>query len=187
VLVDELDKSIAGTSGSNHLDSGVTARLVATLLTWRQETTAPVFMVATVNDPRLLPPMVYRKGRFDEIWSVDLPDELERKAIFEIHLKKRRRDPCNFDTALLALKSSKFTGAEIESCIEDAMFSAFFDNTEVTTEHILDSISNTSPQNAVVDDESELLAQWMKTYARPVSSQQEEIVHNVRSLQKGRK
>lgn len=182
--VEELEKSLAGSQGTSHLDSGVTSRVVATLLTWRQETTAPVFMVATVNDPRMLPPMVYRKGRFDEIWSVELPNEGERKAIFEIHLKKRKRDPQNFDTALLALKSNKFTGAEIESCIEDAMFSAFYEDEEVETRHILESIQNTSPQNIVSNDDAELLAKWMETYARPVSSQQKEIVSNIRQLQK---
>lgn len=188
LVCDELEKSLAGGQGSNNLDSGVTARIVATLLTWRQETTAPVFMVATVNDPRSLPPMVYRKGRFDEIWSVSLPNEQERKTIFEIHLKKRKRDPEKFDTSLLSLKSNKFTGAEIESCIEDAMFSAFFEGVEVETRHILDSLQNTSPQNIVDTEESELLAKWMETYARPVSTQQKEIVTNIRQLtKKGKK
>lgn len=188
LVCDELEKSLAGGQGSNNLDSGVTARIVATLLTWRQETTAPVFMVATVNDPRSLPPMVYRKGRFDEIWSVALPNEQERKVIFEIHLKKRKRDPENFDTSLLSLKSNKFTGAEIESCIEDAMFSAFYEGEEVETRHILDSLQNTSPQNVVDTEESELLAKWMETYARPVSTQQKETVTNIRQLtKKGKK
>lgn len=182
--VEELEKSLAGSQGSSNLDSGVTARVVATLLTWRQETTAPVFIVATVNDPRLLPPMVYRKGRFDEIWSVTLPNEIERKIIFEIHLKKRGRNPKNYDTGLLALRSNKFTGAEIESCIEDAMFSAFYDDVEVTTEHIIDSINNTSPQNGVTNEEADNLAQWMATYARPVSKQSQQDLPNIRPLQK---
>ncbi len=185
VLVDEFEKGLAGMNASGQLDSGVTARVVATLLTWRQETTAPVFMVATVNDPRNLPPMVYRKGRFDEIWSVALPTKAEREEIFAIHLQKRKRDPKNFDLNVLALRTDKFTGAEIESCLEDAMFSAFYDDLEVTTEHILDSIKNTSPQNINITEESEALDTWMKTYARSVSSQTEETINNVRSLKKG--
>jgi ATP-dependent 26S proteasome regulatory subunit len=171
--LDELEKGLAGHQSSGRLDSGVTSRVISTLLVWRQETTAPVFVVGTVNDPESLPPMVYRRGRFDEIFAVDLPTTEERAEIFQIHLVKRKRDPANFDVNLLAEKAKRFSGAEIEGCIEDAMFSSFYEDKEVETAHILKSIETTNPQISEESEQSEAnqkLRQWMKNMARPVSS-----------------
>jgi SpoVK/Ycf46/Vps4 family AAA+-type ATPase len=178
LLVDELDKSLAGHESSGKLDSGVTARVISILLTWRQETKHPIFMIGTANNPEALPSMVYRRGRIDEIWAVDIPNGEERKEIYEIHLRKRGRDPLKFSLDMLAAASSGFTGAEIEGTIEDAMFNAFSDNKEVTTGHILQSIKNTIPQNVRDAEELERLRNWTKNRARSVSGGRDEKTTN---------
>jgi len=150
------------------LDSGVTARVLATLLTWRQETSYPVFIIGTVNDPTSIPAMVYRKGRFDEIWAVGLPNRTIREEIVRIHLEKRNINISNIDVNAIVDSTEKFTGAEIESCIEDSMFSAFFDGKEVNTKYILDSIAKTNPQYKSLTEEEDNLTVWMQLRARPV-------------------
>lgn len=167
--IDEIDKALAGMQSSGNLDSGVTSRTIGTMLTWRQETRAPVFIVATANEVSNLPSMVYRKGRFDEVWATDLPDDDERKEIFEIHLKKRGRDPKKFDLKSLVRKSDSFVGSEIESCIEDAMFSSFDKKKEVDTESIEDALRETIPQSERDKEEIARIRQWVKTRARLVS------------------
>jgi hypothetical protein len=184
VMLDEMEKGLAGFNSSGNLDSGVTARVVATILTWRQETKYPVFVVGTVNDPRSLPPMVYRKGRFDEIWAVGLPTYEERVEIFDIHISKRKRDPENFDLNQLALRSEDFSGAEIESCIEDAMFTAFSHDDELSTEYILESIASTNPQASINTEEAKLLKEWIDAHARPVSKKENEKVTTIRNLKR---
>jgi len=167
--IEEMDKSMAGAKRSAETDSGVTSRVIATLLTWRQETTKPVFVVGTINSPESLPAMMYRKGRIDEVWFVDLPTLEERREIFAIHLRKRGRDPNNFDLDILAEESSDFTGSEIESCLEDAMFSAFSLGEEVNTEHIIKAIHETIPQSVRDAEEINKLRSWASTRARNVS------------------
>lgn len=176
--IDEIDKGLAGGSTqSSNLDSGVTARVVGTILTWRAETKAPVVMVATANEVASLPPMVYRKGRFDEVWATDLPNIAEREEIFKIHIAKRNRDPEEFDVKQLASKTFGFVGSEIESSIEDAMFIAFDDGgRELETEDILQAIEDTTPQ--FTDDKSpelQRLREFIGKVARPVSSGDKKI------------
>lgn len=166
--LDEIDKGLAGMKGSGELDSGVTARVVSTILTWRQETEAPVMMAATANDVAALPSMVYRKGRFDEVWATDLPRESIREEIFDIHLAKRGRDPKKFGTAALAAMTKDFVGAEIESCIEDAMCSAFDEEKEVAAGHIQRSIRETVAQATRDREEVEAIRDWCSTRARMV-------------------
>jgi AAA+ superfamily predicted ATPase len=166
--IDEMEKGLAGAQSSGVLDSGVTARVLATLLTWRQETSYPVFIIGTVNDPTSIPAMVYRKGRFDEIWAVGLPSRTIREEIVRIHLEKRNINISNIDVNAIVDSTEKFTGAEIESCIEDSMFSAFFDGKEVDTKYILDSIAKTNPQYKSLAEEEDNLTAWMKLRARPV-------------------
>ena len=167
--IDELERGLAGMKGSGELDSGVTSRVVSTLLTWRQETKAPVFLVGTCNDVAALPSMVYRKGRLDEVWATDLPTEEEREEIFRIHLRKRKRDPDDFDCALLAVNSEEMVGAEIETCIEDAMFSAFDRGDEVSTSYILSAIRETVPQAQRDKEEVQAIREWVSTRARLVA------------------
>lgn len=176
VALDEIDKAMAGMESSGKTDSGVTARVLSTILTWRQETTYPVFMVCTANNPDMMPSMIYRKGRLDEVWAVDLPNATEREEIFKIHLDRRNRDSTLFDTALLASRSKNFTGAEIEAAIEDAMFNAFYEETEVATGHILRSIENTLPQSDSNSEEYMKLKDWMDAKARSVSSPEENLI-----------
>jgi len=167
--MDEIEKGLAGMKGSGDLDSGVTARVVSTILTWRQETKYPVMLVATANDVAAVPSMVYRKGRLDEVWATDLPSEEERAEIFKIHVRKRKRDPEVFGCAALAEKAEEMTGSEIESCIEDAMFSAFDQGVEVTPQHVMRAIRDTIPQARRDKEEVTAIREWVQTRARLVS------------------
>jgi ATP-dependent 26S proteasome regulatory subunit len=168
--IDEVEKGMAGMRGSGELDSGVTGRVVSTVLTWRQETKYPVMLVATANDVASLPAMVYRKGRLDEVWATDLPEEHERAEIFGIHIRKRDRDPDDYNLTLLAQRTEEFTGAEIEGCIEDAMFLAFENDVEFETKHIIKSINETVPQALRDAEELNAIREWVASRARGVSS-----------------
>lgn len=167
--LDEIEKAMAGAAASGELDSGVTARVVSTVLTWRQETRFPVVLIATANNVATLPSMVYRKGRLDEVWATDLPNLEERSEIFRIHLRKRKRDSSLFQVPLLAKTADDFVGAEIESVIEDAMFDAFSEGTEVTAGHIIKAIKATIPQAHRDVEELRSIREWVKTRARSVS------------------
>lgn len=168
-----MDKGLAGMRGSGELDSGVTSRVVSTILTWRQETVYPVVLVGTANDVTAIPSMVYRKGRMDEIWATDLPTELERKEIFDIHLRRRNRDPKKFDTSLLAARSEGMVGAEIEVVIEDAMFVAFDRGVKISTSHIIGAISDTIPQAVRDAEEIKAIREWVEQRARLVGGGEE--------------
>ena len=112
--IDEIDKALSGSASSNVSDGGTTARVLGTFLTWLQEKTAPVFVVATANRVEGLPPELLRKGRFDEIFFIDLPDAAERAEILRIHLRRRGREPERFDVAAVAAQAEQFSGAELE-------------------------------------------------------------------------
>jgi len=164
--LDELEKAVAGADSGN-LDSGVGARLLGTLLTWMQEKTSPVFVVATSNDVEALRPELI--ARFDDIFSCDLPDETERTEIFVIHLHKRNRNPENFDVASLAKESDGLVGREIERMIESAMFDAFDDDEEVTTENISQSIKSYEPLTQTMSDKISRIREWARKHATPAS------------------
>jgi len=142
--VDEMEKGLAGgTSGSS--DGGTAARVFGTLLTWMQEKTATVFVVATANRIDLLPPELLRRGRFDEIFFVDLPRPSSRAGILEIHLKKRGRDPEAFDLGRVAAATGGFSGAELEQCVVEGLFAAFDEERDLTTEDLLAAARATIP------------------------------------------
>ncbi|MEI6431371.1 MAG: AAA family ATPase, partial [bacterium] len=144
--IDELEKGFSGTQSSGSTDGGTTSRVFGSFLTWLNEKTAPVFVVATSNDVQQLPPELMRKGRFDEIFFIDLPAAPERAEIFSIHLKKRHRDPAKFDLNRLAKASIGFSGAEIEQAVIAALFSAFHENArEMVTEDVLKAVEETVP------------------------------------------
>lgn len=146
LLVDEIDKALAGSTSTGESSSGTTRRVVGYLVEWMQRKESPVFVVACANSVRGIPPEILRKGRFDELFFVDLPEESERRKIFEIHIAKRKRDPANFDVEELAKRAEDFSGAEIENCVEDAMFMAFADGErEFTTDDMVRSIANCKP------------------------------------------
>ena len=154
--IDEIEKSIQG-SGD---ETGTSSRILGTLLTWMAENTARVFIVATSNDVKSLPPELMRKGRLDEIFFVDLPDSSTRKTIFELHLKKRNHDPATIDTNILANISEGFSGAEIEQAVVSARYAAHADKTGIRTEHLIAEIKNTRPLSVVRAEDIAYLRQW---------------------------
>jgi len=163
--IDEIEKGLS--TGSN--DGGTSQRVLGTLLTWLSERKAPVFLVATANDIERLPAELVRKGRFDEIFFVDLPDAAVRKEIFEIHLSKRDFDPRSFDTALLAAQSEGFSGAEIEQVIVSALYTTHTIGQHMETIHILDEIYQTRPLSVVMQEKVEYLRQWASERTVPAS------------------
>jgi ATP-dependent 26S proteasome regulatory subunit len=167
--LDEIEKGLAGVQSSGYADSGVTARVFATLNTWMQEKTKPVFVVATANDISQLPPELLRKGRFDEIFFVDLPAELERREIFAIHLDRRGRDAKGFDLDRLAANSSGFSGAEIEQAVIAGLYRAFEGEREITTEDIATALGQTVPLSVTMREDIGLVRRWAKGRARPAS------------------
>ncbi|HLV79700.1 MAG TPA: AAA family ATPase [Chthonomonadaceae bacterium] len=171
---DELEKGFSGTQSSGVSDGGTTARVFATFLTWMQDKKAPVFVVATSNDVTSLPPELLRKGRFDEIFFIDLPAAAERKQIFAIHISKRKRDPEQFDLEALAEASPGFSGAEIEAAVVDALYDAFDSDTDLTTESVLAAIHHTVPLSVTMQERIEDLRVWAATRARATSSDKPE-------------
>ncbi len=167
--IDEIEKGFSSRLISGEKEHGGVARAFASFLTWMQERTLQVYVIATANSISELPPELVRKGRFDEIFFVDLPRSHEREEIFRIHLNKRNRDPENFDLEHLARASEGFSGSEIEQCIISAMYQAFTKGTEVTTEDILLSLSETVPLSETLEEKITELRRWAKTRARPAS------------------
>ena len=167
--IDEIEKGLNGVQSSGSTDGGVTSRIFSTILTWMQEKTSPVFVVATANNINLLPPELLRKGRFDEIFFVDLPSKEERQNIFSIHLKKKGQNPDQFPLELMGNKTEGFNGAEIEECIKEAMFAAYVDNPEdpkLTASHIMEAISMTVPLSTTMKEQISSLRQWAATRAK---------------------
>ena len=164
--VDEIDKAFSGISDSTGTDSGTSARVLSTFLTWLAEKRSSVFVVATANNISRLPPELLRKGRLDEIFFVDLPNETELVEIIQIHLRKRRRAPSEFDVSQLARLASDFSGAEIEEAINSALYAAFHHEEELRTQHIADAISQTVPLARTMDEQIKQLRSWAKTRAR---------------------
>jgi len=162
--IDEMEKAFA--QGGKE-DSGTTARIFATFLSWMQEKKASVFVVATCNDISKLPPELVRKGRFDEIFFVDLPDAAARKAIFSVHLSRRARDPSAFDLDALAAQTDGFSGAELEQVVVSALYSAFAKGPELTTDDLAFEVARTVPLSTTMSERIEALRAWAKTRAVP--------------------
>ena len=155
--IDEIEKGLA--SGSE-TDSGVSKRLLGTFLRWMQDRPDGVFIVATSNDVRALPPELLRKGRFDEIFFVDLPTADDRALIFGLHLSRRKRDPSAFDLSSLAAASEGFSGSEIEACIVGALYRAFGAGSELTTEAVLREVGGTIPLSKTRAEDIARLREW---------------------------
>jgi len=171
--VDEIEKAFAGVQSSGMSDGGVTSRVFGTFLTWLQEKTSPVFVIATSNKIRDLPPELFRKGRFDDIFFVDLPLPVERMDIFAIHLQKKGRDPKAFDLPRLSAQSEGYSGAEIEEAISSAIYEAFALTQELSTDLIIKSISETYPLSKTMKEEIDDLRKWATERARPASTAQQ--------------
>ena len=164
--IDEIDKGFSGLQSSAFSDSGTTARVFGTLITWLQEKTVPVFVIATANNVEVLPPELMRKGRFDEIFFVDLPTVGERKEIFFIHLKKRKRDPKRFDLDLLAKESEGFSGSEIEQVVISGLYDAYVEGKDIDTQILRKAISETYPLSKTMHEEIDYRRKWAKGRAR---------------------
>jgi len=167
--LDELEKGLAGAASSHFSDAGTAARVFGSFLTWMQEKTAPVFVIATSNDLSVLPPEALRKGRFDEIFFIDLPDPEERLEIFSIHLSRRGRNPDQFDLEKLANNSNGFSGAEIEQAVISALYDAFESGHNLGDEDILRNIHATVPISHTMEGRISALRNWAITHARPAS------------------
>jgi SpoVK/Ycf46/Vps4 family AAA+-type ATPase len=169
--LDEIDKAFRGSRGSGaSTDGGTSARVFGTFLTWMSEKTKPVFVVSTANDVTALPPELLRKGRFDEIFFVDLPSVGERKDIFKVHLARRKMDPDIFDLDMLAARSKGYSGAEIEEAVVSAMFDMFYEKTNMTTAGLLRSIEQTVPLSKTMAEDMDSLRNWAQGRARQATS-----------------
>ncbi len=162
--IDELEKGIS----VGESDNGTSKRVLGTLLTWMAEKQAAIFIVATANDIESLPPELVRKGRFDEIFFVDLPDAVTRALIFEIHLRKRSYDPTGFDLPRLADASDGFSGAEVELSVVSAIYAAHAQQVVLNNTHILQEINNTKPLSVVMAERIDELREWAATRTVPV-------------------
>jgi SpoVK/Ycf46/Vps4 family AAA+-type ATPase len=170
LFIDELDKAFAGGTGSADSDGGTSSRIFGSFLTWMQEKTSPVFVMATANRVERLPGEFLRKGRFDEIFFVDLPTSEERQDIFKIHLGKRRSDITRFDLEQLAKVSEGFSGAEIEQALIAAMYEAFAQDREFTQLDIIAAIKSTLPLSRTMIEQVTALRDWARQRARPASA-----------------
>ena len=164
--IDEIEKGFAS-AAAHSTDGGLSQRMFGTLLTWMQDHQAPVFLVATANNIEALPPELLRKGRFDEIFFVDLPGKSVRKQIFTIHLAKRKRNPSKFDCAELAEASEGYSGAEIEQAIIAAMHEAFSNGAELETSNIISALKNSPPLSMTMAERIADLRDWAKSRCVP--------------------
>ena len=169
--IDEIEKFYAGVGGSGDSDGGVGKRMFGRMLTWMQEKTASVFIAATSNDVSGLPPELMRKGRYEEIWFVDLPNVTERQAIFKVHLKKRGRNPDEFDLAALAKESEGFSGAEIEAMVVNGLYAAFDEGRDIRQADIVKACKETVPLSATAKEKIAELQRWSRGRARKVSAE----------------
>ena len=170
LFIDEIDKAFAGGAGSGDSDGGTSSRIFGSFLTWMQEKKSPVFVMATANRVEKLPSEFLRKGRFDEIFFVDLPNEEERKEIFKIHLGKRRRDIERFDFDQLTKVCEGFSGAEIEQGLISAMYEAFAQGREFNQLDIIAAIRATLPLSKTMSEQVTALRDWARQRARPAAS-----------------
>lgn len=170
--LDELEKGFSGTKSSGSSDGGTTARVFATFLTWLQEKTSPVFVIATANDVSMLPPELLRKGRFDEIFFVDLPNRQEREEILSIQLKKRHRDAATYDMKRLVDVTAGFSGSELEEAVVGALYDTFDEGQgkiDISTESLVRAIREVIPLSQTMRERLAEMREWSKSRARRAS------------------
>lgn len=169
--IDELEKVFAGSGpDSASSDAGVSSRLLASFLSWTQDHKAPVFVAATCNNVNSLPPELIRKGRFDELFFVDLPNSAERRSIFAIQLVRHKQNPANFDLERLASAARNFSGAEIDAAMQTAMYDAYAAKKPVTTEGMIEALGATVPLSTTRAEQIQALRAWAGQRAVPASS-----------------
>lgn len=174
--LDEIEKGMAGIESSGATDGGTTSRVLGTFLTWMQEKSRPVFIVATANRIGQLPPELLRKGRMDEIFFVDLPSTQARMEILRIHLENKKRKPAVFDLAKLAAESKGFSGAELEEAIKEGLFQAFDEGMELDEGHICAAMRRTTPLSRTRAEEIRQMRKWAQNRAVPASSETAEEI-----------
>lgn len=167
--LDEIEKGLSGLQSSGSVDAGVTARVFSSFLSWMQEKTSPVFVVATANDVRSLPPELMRKGRFDEIFFVDLPNARERGEILKIHLDKKGRDQVAFRIGELAAATEGYSGAELEDIVISGMYTAFAEGRDLTHEDMVKAVNSTIPLSRTMAEKIGALRSWARNRAVPAS------------------
>jgi len=164
--IDELEKVFAGSGpDSASVDAGVSSRILAAFLGWMQERKAPAFVAATCNNVTALPPELIRKGRFDELFFVDLPNQSERKQIFAIQLNRRKRNPAEFDLDRVAAAGRGFSEAEIDAAVQTALYAAYTSKQPLTTQALLDALKATVSLSTTRAEEIQGLREWAKTRA----------------------
>ncbi|HNY12948.1 MAG TPA: AAA family ATPase [Candidatus Wallbacteria bacterium] len=169
--IDEIDKGFSGMNSGNS-DAGTSSRVFGTFLTWMQEKKAPVFIIATANNISALPPELLRKGRFDEIFFVDLPSAKEREEILKIHLKRRNVTPDTLEINRLLERSDGFSGAEIEQAVIASLFEAFYKNESLKSEYVVNALDHTVPLSKTMKEDIDGLRNWAMTRAVLASSQE---------------
>jgi len=168
--IDELEKVFAGSGpDSASVDAGVSSRILAAFLSWMQDRKAPVFVAATCNNVTALPPELIRKGRFDELFFVDLPNQAERKAILAIQLARRKHNPAEFDLEQIARAADGYSGAEIDAALQAAMYRSFADKQALATQSLLQALAVTVPLSTTRAEEIEALREWARSRAVPAS------------------
>lgn len=184
--IDEIDKAFGNITSGSDGDSGTSRRVFGSLITWMQEKTAPVFIVATANNVQVLPAELLRKGRFDEIFFLNLPTDKERREIFRVHLQRLRPSRLReFDLDLLAKQAHQFSGAEIEQVVIDGMHRAFGtrqngSRRDFNTEDILRAISETVPLAAIAKDQIEDLKRWAALAGARTASEDIQLSEEIR-------
>ncbi len=168
--IDEIEKGFSGSQSNGSTDGGTSSRVFGSFLSWMQEKTKAVFVVATANDVSKLPPEFLRKGRFDELFFVDLPDAAERAQISDIVIKRHGRRPTDYDTVVLSRACEQFTGAEIEAVFIDAMHEAFAEGREPGSKDILAAMTNTVPLANLMDGQISALRHWARGRAREATA-----------------
>ena len=167
--IDEIEKAFSGVDGSSATDAGTTARVVGQYLTWMQEKKSPVFIVATANSVKALPPELLCKGRLDEIFFVDLPKTAEREEIWKTYFRAVKRDSGRFELPKLVTASEGFSGSEIEQALFSALHDSFFENRELADRDLVQSLSETVPLSKTMKESIDELRQWANGRTRPVS------------------
>jgi len=169
--IDELEKGLAGSQSSGTADGGTSARVFGSLLSWLQEKHKPVFVVATSNDVSQLPPELLRKGRWDELFFVDLPNPEERAAIWQIQIRKFGRDHSLFDLPQLVKAAEGFTGSEIEQVFVEALYRAFDRDEEPTDLTVGESLVEFVPLSKLMAERIAVLRKWATGRSRPATTQ----------------
>jgi ATP-dependent 26S proteasome regulatory subunit len=175
VWLDELEKGLAGSKSSGSTDGGTSARVFGSFISWMQEKTSPVFVVATANDVTQLPAELLRRGRFDEMFFVDLPNTEERRAIWEIQISRYGRRPQDFDIRALVEMSEGYTGAEVQSAMEADLFTAFSEHREPTTQSLCGTLGQQVPLSKLMAEQITGLRKWAAGRCRMATSPGKEL------------